>query len=161
VKDEAGKSVAGVGINWYVQANGGGFPRDYVETDAQGHYRFDNLPLSQNLQLYLAKLDYVAERKEFRLDGKAGSLTKLDLELKKRSHGGSVKGVVNDREGKPIAGANLINQGGSSYETRQGKTDAQGKFLLDNVYSDNIGHTFVAKAKGYAPRRVEFKPGPA
>jgi hypothetical protein len=159
VKDETGKPVAKVGINWYASEDYAQ-PRDYVETDAQGHYRLDNLPLSQNLQLYLGKLDYLSERKEFRLDGKPGSVTQLDLVMKKRPHGGSVQGVVTDRDGKPIAGAELINQGGASNETRRAKTDAQGKFLLDNVYSDGIGHTFVAKAKGYAPQRVEFKPGP-
>jgi protocatechuate 3,4-dioxygenase beta subunit len=160
VKDETGKPIAKVGINWYASVDWAQ-PRDYVETDAQGHYRLDNLPLSQNLQLFLGKLDYLSERKEFRLDSKPGSLTQLDLLMKRRPHGGSVLGVVTDREGKPIAGAELINQGGASNETRKAKTDAQGKFLLDNVYSDGIGHTLVAKTKGYAPRRMEFKPGPA
>jgi hypothetical protein len=89
VKDETGKAIAGVGINWYASENWAQ-PRDYVETDAQGHYRFDNLALDQNLQLLIGKLDYIGDRTEIRLGGKAGSITQLDLVMKKRPHGGSV-----------------------------------------------------------------------
>jgi beta-lactamase regulating signal transducer with metallopeptidase domain/5-hydroxyisourate hydrolase-like protein (transthyretin family) len=160
VRDENGRPLSGVGINPYGNERPG-HPLDYVETDAEGRYRFDYLPVGQTLQLLLRKREYLDERKEFRLDADKARAARLDVVLKKRPHGGSVAGLVTDRQGKPVAGAEVVNRGGSSDEVRRAKTDAQGKFLLDNVYSDGIGHQLVVRAKGFAPQRVEFKPGPA
>jgi protocatechuate 3,4-dioxygenase beta subunit len=160
VKDDSGLPVAGVGMNVY----GGerpGEPLDYVETDAQGRYRFDYLALGQTLKLYASKREYLADTREFHIDPNNGRLARLDVVLNKRPHGGSVRGTVTDRQGKPVAGAEIINQGPSSNEARRARTDANGKFLLENVYADSFGHELVVKARGFAPQRVEFKPGPA
>jgi beta-lactamase regulating signal transducer with metallopeptidase domain len=159
VRDKQGQPVSGVGLNVYGSKESG-TPLDYVETDAAGRYRFDYLPLGRNMKLYLAKLEYLTQTKEFRITPPAGSVARLDLTLEKRPHGGSVRGVVTDGKGKPVAGADLLNQGNSSNEQRRAKTDAAGKFLLDNVYSDGLGSSLVVKARGFAPQRVEFKPGP-
>lgn len=157
---EDGRPLGGVGISVF-RPNFEGGQLAYVETDAEGRYRLDHLPLGQNLQLMTRKLEYLAGTKEFRLDADKVRSANLDVVVKKRPHGGSVQGVVTDRKGKPIAGAEISNRGGSSDEVRRTKSDAQGKFLVDNVYSDSIGHLLVVKAKGFAPQRVEFKPGTA
>jgi RNA polymerase sigma factor (sigma-70 family) len=159
ITDKDGKPVAGVGVNVYGSADSGS-PLDYVKTDAQGRYRFDNLNLDQTLKLYAHKLGYLANNSQFKIDKKE-SLHQHDVVIGKRPHGGSVSGIVKDPEGKPVDGATIHNQGGSSNEFRETKTDAQGKFLLDDVYADGIGYQLVVKAKGFAPERVEFKPGTA
>jgi protocatechuate 3,4-dioxygenase beta subunit len=159
ITDKDGKPVAKVGVNVYDGVESG-MPLDYVETDAQGRYRFDNLGLDRTLKLYAHKLGYLANNSQFKIDKKE-SVHQHDLVIEKRPHGGSVSGVVTDSQGKPVAGAEIINQGGSSSESRRAKTDARGKFLLDDVYADGIGHQLVVKAKGFAPERVEFKPGTA
>jgi beta-lactamase regulating signal transducer with metallopeptidase domain/5-hydroxyisourate hydrolase-like protein (transthyretin family) len=159
VTGEDGKPVPKVGVNVYRGADSG-MPLDYVETDADGRYRLDHLHLGQTLSLYVAKLDYLPKRPEFSIDP-AQRTARVEVVLKKRPHGGSVYGVVNDSKGKPVAGAEIFNQGGSSNEVRKAKSDAQGKYLLDDVYSDSIGHQLVVRAKGLAPQRVDFRPGPA
>lgn len=70
-------------------------------------------------------------------------------------------GVVTDGRGKPVAGAELSNPSNSSDEVRRTKTDAAGKYRLENVFSNTAGHEFVVRAEGFAPRQMTFKPGPA
>jgi beta-lactamase regulating signal transducer with metallopeptidase domain/protocatechuate 3,4-dioxygenase beta subunit len=159
VRDDKGQPVAKAGINVYKK--GSGSPLDYVETDAEGRYRFDYLPLDENLHLYLSKLDYLTDAKDFRIETSKGRSAQVDFAVKKRPHGGSVRGVVTDKQGKPIAGAEIVNAGTSSDQVRKAKTDAEGRFLVDDVYADSIGHQIAVRAKGFAPQRVEFKPGTA
>jgi protocatechuate 3,4-dioxygenase beta subunit len=157
--DSNGRPIVGVGVNIFDTPERG--PLDYVETDAKGQYRVDFLPVDRNLLLYSHKLSFLADNSYFRIDNNKEALKRLDIVLKNRPHGGSVSGVVTDSQGKPVADAAIHNQGSSSNEARKTKTDAQGKFLLDDVYSDGIGHQLVVKARGFAPERVEFKPGTA
>jgi beta-lactamase regulating signal transducer with metallopeptidase domain/protocatechuate 3,4-dioxygenase beta subunit len=159
VRDDKGQPVSGVGVNVYKK--GSGSPLDYVETDAEGRYRVDYLPLDENLHLYLSKLDYLTQSADFRIESGKGRSAQVDFTVKKRPHGGSVQGLVTDKQGKPIAGAEIINAGSSSDQERKAKTNAQGKFLVDDVYSDSIGHQIAVRARGFAPQRVAFKPGPA
>jgi protocatechuate 3,4-dioxygenase beta subunit len=159
VTGEDGKPVAKVGINVY----GGpeeNSPLDYIETDADGRYRLDHLELRTPLKLYAAKLDYLAHTTKFSIDP-GQPAARLDLVLKKRPHGGSVQGVVTDPQGKPVAGAEIFNQGGSSNEARKARTDERGKYRLEDVYEDFLGHHLAVRARGWAPQRVEFRPGPA
>lgn len=161
VQDETGRPVAGVGINLYTAADRSE-NSDYVKSNAEGRYRFDYLPLGHNLRLDIRKSDYLTQSKDFRLDGNDGSVTQLDLAVKKRPHGGSVQGVVTDRQGKPIAGAEVVNHGNSSDQVRKTKTSPEGKFSVDNVYDNGNGlHELIVRASDFSPRRFEFKPGPA
>jgi hypothetical protein len=159
VTDKDGRPIAGVGINAYPDLNDG--TPHVVETDAEGRYRFDYLPLERTLKVFVRKLDYLPETPEFRIEATNGRLSQVDIVLKKRPHGGWVGGVVTDPQGKLVAGAEVFNRGGSTDEVRRAKTDAQGKFLLEDVYTDGIGHKLVVRGKGFAPQRLEFKPGPA
>ncbi len=159
VRDAEGKPLAGVGANAY-SVNSGSIP-NYVETDAGGHYRFDYLPVGQNVTLSLSKREFQNETRPLSLTAGQAEPTRVDVVLKPRPPGGSVVGVVTDGQGKPVAGAELSNRGDSSDEVRRTKTDAAGKYRLENVFSNTAGHEFVVRAEGFAPRQVTFKPGPA
>ena len=74
--------------------------------------------------------------------------------------GGSIVGVVRDHEGRPIAGANLVNQGRSTDQNREARTGADGRFRLDNLFEGSTGKEVLVRAKGQAPRRVKVEPGP-
>jgi beta-lactamase regulating signal transducer with metallopeptidase domain/protocatechuate 3,4-dioxygenase beta subunit len=155
-----GKPIGGVGVNVYPSADDGS-PLDYVETDADGRYRFDHLHLGRTLKLYAAKLDYLPLTREFHIDAGNGRRAHVDLVLSRRPHGGSVQGVVTDSDGKPVAAAEVSNHGMSSREVRRVQTDARGKFLIDDVYHDSLGHQLIVRARCFAPQKVEFEPGPA
>jgi beta-lactamase regulating signal transducer with metallopeptidase domain/5-hydroxyisourate hydrolase-like protein (transthyretin family) len=155
-----GKPIAGVGLNVYGSVDEGS-PLDYVETDGDGRYRFDHLHLGRTLKLYAAKLDYLSVTREFHIDTGKDRQARIDLVLAKRPHGGAVRGVVTDAKGQPVAGAEISNHGTSSKEVRRARTDAAGKFLIDDVYSDGLGHLLVVRARGFAPQKMEFEPGPA
>lgn len=165
VTGDDGKPVAKVGINVYGGPEGN-TPLEYVESDADGRYRFDHLNLGETLKLYAAKLDFLSQSTQFSVDP-AQWAARLDVVLKKRPHGGSIYGVVTDSKGKPVAGAEIFNQGSSSNEVRKTRTDEQGKYRLEDVYGDGFGHQLAAghelvvRGKGLAPQRVEFRPGPA
>ena len=159
VRDAEGKPLAGVGANAYSE-NSGSIP-NYVETDAGGRYNFDFLPVGQNITLSLSKREFQSETTPLRLTAGQAEPTRVDVVLKPRPHGGSVVGVVTDAKGKPVAGAELSNPGNSTDEVRRTKTDAVGKYRLENVYPNTVGHEFVVRAEGFAPRQVTFKPGPA
>lgn len=152
-----GKPVAGVGISAR-RADGLGGQLEYVTTGADGAYRFDHLPLGQ-VRLTLSKSDYAPVDQPLRVE--AGKSAAADVTLKPRPHGGSVRGVVQDARGRPVAGAEVVNYGRSSRDVRKATTDAAGVFLLDNVYEGSTGHEFAIRAKGLAPQLVGFTPGPA
>ena len=48
----------------------------------------------------------------------------------------------------------------SSTEIRRTKTDEKGRFRLDDLFAEGR-RGLIVRAKGYAPQRVAFKPGPA
>lgn len=159
VRDAAGKPLAGVGINPYSQD--AGIPIGYVETDTEGRYRFDYLPVRQTVRLLFRKREHLDETHRLSLTAGQAEPTRVDVVLKPRPHGGSVVGVVTDANGMPVAGAELSNRGNSSDDVRRTKTDAAGNYRLENVFSNTAGHEFVVRAEGFAPRQVTFKPGPA
>ena len=160
VRDPGGQPLAGVGISAFREDYAGG-QLEYVTTDAAGRYRFDHLPAGPGLQLSLSKLGYLRDARPLRLPAGRSEAAGLDVTLKPRPHGGSVRGVVTDARGKPVVGAELTNVGGSSDEVRRATTDAEGRYLLDDVYGGTTGHEFVVRAEGCAPQAVAFKPGPA
>jgi RNA polymerase sigma factor (sigma-70 family) len=158
VTGEDGKPVAKVGLNVYRGEDGN--PLGYVETDADGRYRFDHLDLGETLRLYAGKLDFLSQSVNFSVES-VQRAARVNLVLKKRPHGGSIHGVVTDPQGKPVAGAELFNQGGSSDEVRQAKTDEHGKYRLEHLYRGTFRHEVVVRAKGLAPQRLEVRPGTA
>ena len=160
VRDEAGKGLPGVGMNVF-PAGMNGEQIAYMKTDADGKYRFEYLPIA-GLSWSLSKVGYADFRPNVAITAAPGGRQELDLTLPRRPDGGSVRGTVVNKDGKPIEGASVVNRGSSSDELRETKTDAQGRFRLDNVFSKwgSVGlHELFIKAKRFAPQQLEFKPG--
>ncbi|HEY4234858.1 MAG TPA: carboxypeptidase regulatory-like domain-containing protein, partial [Lacipirellulaceae bacterium] len=158
VLDEAGTPVAGAGISAF-PANFSGEQIEYMVTDHDGKYRFSYLPLDKGLELDVSKEAYTRTRQQTSLADAPNHERKLDLVLKQRPNGGAVGGKVVGPDGKPIAGATIANHGKSSTEVRTATADANGEFLLADVYEGSIGHELIAKAQGFAPQRLPFQPG--
>ncbi len=161
VRDEAGAPVAGAGISVFPADFQGG-QIEYLTTDPSGKYRFDYLPVDKGLLLMISHDGFVDAREPVTLSAAAAgeaSEKSLDLVLKTRPHGGTVKGTVTDRNGKPIAGATLRNSGWSSRDVRRATTDASGQFILDDVFEGPRRREMVVKAKGFAPNLFSLEPG--
>ncbi len=152
VCDEAGKGLPEVGIDVFPSGLNGG-QIAYMKTDADGKYRFEYLPIA-GFTLMLQKEGYAESRPDVAITAAAGGRQELNLTLHRRPDGGSVRGTVVDKDGKPVAGASVVNRGGSSDELHKTMTDAQGRYRLDDVY-----HNLFIKAKRFAPQHLEFKPG--
>ncbi len=157
VRDPSGKPVSGVGLSIFLEGSNQQFA--YVETDAGGRYQLDHLPLNIALRiLELGKGDYIHEAIPIRL---THPRQELNLTLRLRPHGGSIAGIVLDHDGRPIAGAELINPGNSSAISRRSKTGPNGRFRLENLYATLTGKEVIVRAKGHAPKRLTVEPGPA
>ena len=158
VRDAAGKGLPDVGIAVLPSGLRGGRIA-YMKTDADGKYRFQYLPIA-GLTLSLQKEGYATVRPDVDIAAAAGGRQELNLTLPRRPDGGSVRGTIVDKDGKPIEGASVVNRGGSSYELRhQTTTDAQGRFRLDDIYKETDRSVLLIKAKRFAPQNLEFKPG--
>ncbi|VTR94212.1 regulatory protein blar1 : Probable regulatory protein blaR1 OS=Planctomyces maris DSM 8797 GN=PM8797T_09114 PE=4 SV=1: Peptidase_M56: CarboxypepD_reg: CarboxypepD_reg: CarboxypepD_reg: CarboxypepD_reg [Gemmata massiliana] len=152
-----GKPVPGVGLSAFRATSEGG-QLAYTESDANGRYRLDYLPLG-DLQLYVGKRGYVREYKPFRLTAAADPVP-LDVAVTPRPHGGAARMTVTDAAGKPVPGAVARNHGRFSDDVRIATAGADGVLLLDDVFEELAGHEAVVRAKGFAPRVVRFQPGP-
>jgi beta-lactamase regulating signal transducer with metallopeptidase domain/uncharacterized GH25 family protein len=160
VRDEAGKGLPDVAI----AALRSGPPSsviggqiDYVKTDADGKYRFEYLPIG-GLKLGLSKEGYLDLGPDVAMIAAPGGRQELNLTLARRPDGGSVRGTVVDKDGKPVAGASVVNGGRSTRKVRETTTDAQGRFRLDDVFTEPRRSLSIT-AKRFAPQQLEFKPG--
>ena len=158
VRDEEGKGLADVGICVFPSGIGGG-QIEYMETEANGSFRFPYLPV-MGFTLIVAKEGYVEYRPDVTLTVSPGERQELNLTLPRRPDGGSVQGIIVNTDGKPVAGASVINRGSTiPRDTRQTTTDALGRYRLDDVF-DSLGeHRLFISAKGYAPQMLDFEPG--
>ena len=158
VKDEAGNALTMAGVSVF-PANFSGPQIEYMTTDFKGRFRFDALPLEKGMLLIVSKTGFVEVRPEVVLGGASGNDREVNLVLKRLPDGGSIRGTVTDAEGKPVAGATIVNQGQSSADVRKATSDKHGAFQLNNVFERTIGHELIVKAKDFAPQRIAFKPG--
>ena len=147
VSDPAGKPVAGVGLSIFREGSNQQFA--YVETGADGRYALRHLPRNVDMRiLELGTGDYFHEAVPTRLTGRTHE---LNLTLRLRPHGGSIVGVVVDHEGRPIAGAELINRGNSSANVRKAETGPDGRFRLENLYETNAGKEVIVPRRASHP----------
>lgn len=153
IRDPSGKPMPGVGIG--ASADGSNRQSDYMTTDAQGRYRLRHLPRTA-VHITASKDDY--GRKEITAEIK-GPRQSLDITFEPRPDGGSIVGIVRDHQGKPISGASLRNMGQSSDEVREVKTDANGRFRMDNLYESNGMKDVLVRASGSSPKRVKVEVG--
>lgn len=157
IRDETGKELAGIGLDVHAQPDSAHL--DYLVSAKDGRYRIDYLPLGQGLTLSASKDGYQTVQKSFRLGAGEPVNGQLDVVIKKRPPGGAIAGIVTDEAGKPIADAQISNHGNSSAHVLKTKTDAQGRFLLDNVYNQSSRYELIVRATRFAPQRVSFTPG--
>ena len=80
----------------------------------------------------------------------------MKVVLKRMAKGGSVAGTITDSKGKPIAGARVANYSNSSEPNCVTKTDAKGRYRLDDTQAGYAGLSIAIKAKGFAPQMVHF-----
>ena len=157
VRDEAGEGLPNVGISVFPSHLAGG-QIEYLETDADGGYRFEYLPIA-GLKLMLSKEGYADVRPDVAITAPPGGRQELNLTLPRRPDGGSVRGTIVDADGKPVERASVVNRGPSSRDLRETTTDDRGRYRLDDVYKGPHGHDLFIKAKGFAPQHLEFTPG--
>ena len=163
IQDAEGKPLEGVGISVSRNRLPGESPRtpptaSHVKTGADGRYRLEDVPLGE-IRISLNKPGYLLVRKTLVIEAKSGGKNQFDMVMVKRPPGGVVKGTVVDGAGKPVAGAKVIHRG-ADRRIPDVKTDARGEFRLENVDRDSPQQVFVL-APGFAPGRVELKPGSA
>jgi protocatechuate 3,4-dioxygenase beta subunit len=157
VVDEQRKPLPGAGISVFPADHRGG-QLEYLKTDADGKYHFGHLPLDQALKLYISRDGFLEHREQLTIGAPSPS-QELNLMLKRRPHGGTVRGTIHNPDGNPIAGAMVSNHGRSSRDVRTTTTDDSGNFLLDDLFEGSLGHELVVKAKGYAPQQMGVTPG--
>lgn len=157
VRDPDGKPLAGVEVGASVAGK-----RDlnwhYQLSDDQGRYRIGNLPLNETITLSVAKDKFVRDRLEIPV---SEPTTGFDFTMTRRPHGGAVKGIVIDRDGRPVRGAVLTNRGNHSADERRAVSDAAGRFLLDDLFHGFSGCQLAISAKGLAPTVLDVTPGKA
>ncbi len=156
VLDTSGNPLAKAGLS--VRLKNGDFQQlDYVETGPDGRYRLANLPRGPMLSIGLSKNNFVAKDVDVVVMSEGSD--RLNVALEPMPDGGSIVGVVRDPEGRPIAGAEMVNFGRSSSQTREAKTGPDGRFRMDNLFRGSIGTEILVRAKGHAPKRVGVQPG--
>ena len=130
-------------------------------TDRTGHFRYRYLPLNLPIKVEFNKEKYLDQSTSLTLSAAKREID-LRIVLPRRSKGGSVAGTVSDEKGQPIADARVANYGNSS-EANETKTDAKGRFKLDDLLAEPYGLQRVAiavSAKGFAPQLIPIKPAP-
>ncbi|MDG3005230.1 carboxypeptidase regulatory-like domain-containing protein [Paludisphaera mucosa] len=159
VRDPSGKPVPGVDLNVVRFGGSRSGSLDYTRTDRDGRYRFTGLPRDEGLTLTTWKPGYVPANRRFVT---SEAETSVDLVLESRPYGGAIAGVVVDREGRPIAGAELLNTTGIPEESVRTTSGPDGRFRLDGLYTNRSGaKTLGVRAKGYAPIELTVEVGPA
>ena len=162
VRDAAGRTVAKAGVSLYPKWSSTAPKLDELETDREGRFFFDNVPLGQSLTIWVTHQNQ-SQGKTVHLSANRKVLT-ADIGLEKPPEEGSVIVHVTGPDRKPIVGARLSNAGITEQAVRTGTTDAKGDCRLDHVYAlakDALtnSHRLIVRAKGYAPRDLNFKPG--
>lgn len=160
VRESGGKAIAGERIGGTVQRSPADLHIGTVQTDDDGRFVLENAPLEELVELRIFPVGFLEAKRTVVLTAREPSAAVVLL-LQRREHGGSIVVEVVDPDGKPVAGAKLVNPGGRSDIHGHGTTDASGTFLLEDVF-DTLGrHELNVKAKGFAPKRTNFKPGSA
>ncbi|HQU46142.1 MAG TPA: carboxypeptidase-like regulatory domain-containing protein, partial [Pirellulales bacterium] len=83
----------------------------------------------------------------------------VSVTLTRRPHRKSIRGVVKDERGNPVAAARVVNYGNSADKRREATTNSAGEFSLGDPYEGYTGYQVYLAAKGFAPQRVAAEPG--
>ena len=159
-KDKSGHPLPNVDMNLSFAGERSAW-FDGTQTDAEGRYHFEFVPLGEKLDVDASGEPYIRARQKVTVPAGGNRDLEVDLVVERRPVGGSIQGVVTDQDGKPIVGASLTNRGNRSRDVHETYTVGAGRFTLDDVYSDSGGTFVVFRAKGFAPQAVSVTPGPA
>lgn len=131
---------------------------DKVESDKNGRFKLQYLPLSEQFRVSSSKKDYVSFYESLSLQGETSQT--LSIRMAPRPSGGDVTAVVVDAAGQPIVGAEVTNYGNSSADYHTAKSDSEGRFSIKNLYvrSGNQSELLV-RAEGFAPITVTVPEG--
>jgi len=162
VVDDKGKRLAGVSI----VARQGFSPVQYDSTtsDRDGAFTLNNVPASRTMEIVSSLENFQGLTQSFALNGAQHG--HLELVLQPRASGGSVEVTVVDAEGRPIAGAEIENQGTRFTMSRMARTNAEGRATIAdlNVPPPPRKPELTIRAERFAPSVVKVDPsddGPA
>lgn len=129
-----------------------------MDTDADGNFRFDGLPVGKQFRISASKEGYNPASNECVI-ASPDEPTRADFVAIKRPYGGDVRITVLDQNDQPIPAATLANQGNSSNDVRSGETNEQGVCLLQDLYTSYAGCQVTVKADGYIAMQTSVEPG--
>src|SRR5437867_4686968 len=157
VKDEEGNPIRAAGVSLMFPSDRTGartgmyMSEGPFRTDDEGKWRCDVVPVDlTNLSMRLEHPDFISD------ESYGGTPRPADTDLRSMTavsvmkRGISLAGVVTDLNGKPIAGASVL-QGMDRFGSNQpkAKTDAEGKFSFRNARPGAVVLTVTAKT--FAP----------
>lgn len=161
VVDDQGRPVPDAGVVYW-EPGVTGYHGDKFRTDSDGRFRHQFLPLNVPLKVSVDKKDFLLAEEDISLTA-SQRVREVRLTLARRPAGGSVAGsvagIVQDKSGKPLAGAQVANYGDRSSQERLTKTDAQGRFVLHDLFESHSGIEVRISSKGFSPQRLPVNPG--
>ncbi len=157
VVDDQGQPVSDAEVV-YREPGGIGFHGDAFRTDSSGRFRHQFLPLNVPLAVSVDKQDFIRTGQDISLTT-SQRVREVRMTLLRRPVGGSVAGIVRDQEGKPLADAQIANDGHASSQERLTTTDAEGRFVLHDLFEGPEGIDVRISATGFAPQRVPVAHG--
>jgi len=162
VTDEAGSPIAGATVRVFLQPDSQDVidkiidvslpPIDIVETDSSGLYVFDTLGGDSHFRLAFDAPGYQRQMRE-KIVVTPGEQSRVDVAL---ALGSSIRGVVYDTLGQPLAGARCrvnevgVQQAGppADFSDDSVETDQNGEFVFDTLR--DVTHRLVVSHELYA-----------
>ena len=160
VMDEKEQPLSKADVVFRESGTSYGYYGDSPWTDREGRFRNNYLPLNRTIMLSVGAKGYLNQEQEVSLSASQPE-QQIKVNLSRRSRGGSIVGIVVDQEGQPITGATLSNAGNGSGEERITKTDANGRFILNDLLEAHTGHEIIVRAPKFATVRQSVEPGTA
>lgn len=160
VQDSDGHAIEGVSISSSISEEQQ-FDQPCVsvrmeeKTDAQGHWRWGNVPRGiERLWFNVSHPDFADGGFEMPGDLKLDDL-RAERAVMVLNKGIAVTGRVTDMAGKPVAGAKLL--AGEDYYARDWtQTDGAGHFEFPHLRTLNRSFLLTVQAPGYTPQRREL-----
>jgi len=155
VMDQQGKPVPDAEIVYRI-GDGVGFHGDAFRTDAAGKFQHRFLPLDTAIDISTSKKGTPPQQQRVTLTMPQRE-REIQFSLATNPQGVSVSGQVMDQQGKPVAGARIINDRNPVDGPNQTTSDAAGKFVLHDVIPGPTESVLGISAKGFAPQIVTLK----
>jgi beta-lactamase regulating signal transducer with metallopeptidase domain len=159
VVDEEGRPVSEAEVV-YREPGATGYHGDTYRTNAEGKFLHRFLPLGVPIEVSIDKEDYVHTKLDVSMTQTVRT-REVSITLPRRPLRGSVAGVVQDQDGKPVANVNVANYGNRDSQKRQTTTDVHGRFILHDLFEGISGYQIQVFAKGYSPQQFPVDPGSA